>query len=66
MKTVEYKLELDEISARRITKLTQTFFEAGYECYMVGGSVRDLVLGLTAYDFDFATNAKPQQVIKLF
>ncbi|MBN2770710.1 MAG: HD domain-containing protein [Spirochaetes bacterium] len=66
MKTVEYKLELDEISARRITKLTQTFFEAGYECYMVGGSVRDLVLGLAAYDFDFATNAKPQQVIKLF
>jgi poly(A) polymerase len=39
---------------------------AGYTAYLVGGSVRDLLLGRRPKDFDVATNAKPQEVRRLF
>ncbi|HHU56410.1 MAG TPA: CCA tRNA nucleotidyltransferase [Acholeplasmataceae bacterium] len=39
---------------------------AKYKAYIVGGAVRDYLLGLTPSDFDIATNAKPQEIIKLF
>jgi len=38
----------------------------GYEAYIVGGAVRDLLLGLRPKDFDVATNATPEQVKALF
>lgn len=38
----------------------------GYEAYLVGGCVRDLLLGKTPKDFDIATNATPDQVQKAF
>ncbi len=38
----------------------------GYLAYLVGGSVRDLLLGRTPKDFDIGTDATPQQVKKLF
>ncbi len=37
-----------------------------YQAYLVGGGVRDLLLGLTPKDFDVATNATPEQVRALF
>lgn len=40
--------------------------DAGYEAYLVGGCVRDLLLGLVPKDFDVATNATPEQLHKLF
>ncbi len=40
--------------------------EAGYEGYLVGGCVRDLLLGREPKDFDVATNALPDQVAHLF
>src|SRR5918996_1303368 len=39
---------------------------AGYKAYLVGGSVRDLLLGREPKDFDVATNALPEQVRELF
>lgn len=39
---------------------------AGYEAYLVGGGVRDILLGLSPKDFDIATNATPEQVAKQF
>ncbi|HEV2111631.1 MAG TPA: polynucleotide adenylyltransferase PcnB, partial [Gammaproteobacteria bacterium] len=39
---------------------------AGYEAYLVGGSVRDLLLGREPKDFDVATSAHPEQVEELF
>lgn len=39
---------------------------AGYEAYLVGGGVRDLLLGLEPKDFDIVTNAKPEQVKDVF
>ena len=40
--------------------------EAGYEAFLVGGAVRDLLLGITPKDFDVATNALPDEVRRLF
>lgn len=40
--------------------------EAGFEAYLVGGGVRDLLLGKKPKDFDVATNAKPEEVRKVF
>ena len=39
---------------------------AGYKAYLVGGSVRDLMTGRTPKDFDIGTDAKPQEVRRLF
>ena len=38
----------------------------GYRAYMVGGSVRDLMLGRPPKDFDIATDARPQEIRRLF
>ncbi len=40
--------------------------DAGYEAWIVGGAVRDLVLGKTPSDWDVATDALPEQVLELF
>ncbi len=40
--------------------------KAGYEAYLVGGGVRDLLLGKKPKDFDITTNATPEQMRKLF
>ena len=39
---------------------------AGYEAYVVGGGLRDLLLGLEPKDFDVVTDARPEQIKKLF
>ncbi len=46
--------------------IDSTLKKAGFECYLVGGSVRDLLIGRTLADLDFTTNARPQQLLKLF
>ena len=40
--------------------------EAGYESYLAGGCVRDMLLGKTPQDYDISTNAKPDEVVKVF
>ncbi|NUZ07139.1 polynucleotide adenylyltransferase PcnB [Piscinibacter koreensis] len=50
----------------RAVKVVSTLVEGGYEAYIVGGAVRDLLLGLRPKDFDIATNATPEQVKGLF
>ena len=52
--------------SKNAVKVTDTLQEAGYEAFIVGGAVRDLVLGIGPKDFDVATNATPDQVQKLF
>jgi len=47
-------------------RVVQTLADAGYEAYIVGGAVRDLLVGLRPKDFDVATNATPEQVKSLF
>src|ERR1700683_5247026 len=40
--------------------------DAGYQAFLVGGAVRDLLLGITPKDFDVATNALPDDVRRIF
>ncbi|MBV5347190.1 CCA tRNA nucleotidyltransferase [bacterium] len=47
-------------------KIVQRLLENNYECFLVGGAVRDGLLGIIPNDFDYATNARPEQVIKIF
>ena len=44
--------------------LDKTFKENGFSIFEVGGSVRDEILGLDVFDFDFATNATPEEMMK--
>ncbi len=50
----------------RAINVVQTLKGAGFEAYIVGGAVRDLLVGLRPKDFDVATNATPEQVKGLF
>src|SRR5690349_4455828 len=51
---------------KRAVDVVKTLADAGYEAYIVGGAVRDLLVGLRPKDFDVATNATPEQVKGLF
>ena len=45
-----------------VTKTLNILNAAGYEAYVVGGAVRDLLLGLEPGDYDIATNGRPEQI----
>lgn len=49
-----------------VKKILNTLKENGYEAYIVGGCVRDSILKKDPNDWDITTNAKPEEVIKLF
>jgi len=48
-----------------VDELAKRFRASGHELYLVGGSVRDALLERQAWDYDFATDAKPDQVLQL-
>jgi len=52
--------------SRNATKVLYRLNHAGYRAYMVGGSVRDLMLGREPKDFDVATDARPNEIRRLF
>ena len=47
-------------------EVVRSLKKAGYQAYLVGGCVRDLLVGIKAKDFDVSTNATPEQVRKIF
>lgn len=49
-----------------LQKLNSVFEENGYEAYLVGGAVRDVLMGKNPSDYDVATNAEPQEVTRIF
>lgn len=49
-----------------VTRVTQTLQNAGFEAFLVGGCVRDLILGRKVKDWDITTNANPEQIQGLF
>ena len=65
-------IERDEhpISRKQITpntlKVLYRFKETGFHAFLVGGGVRDLMLGNKPKDFDIATNATPEEIKRLF
>ncbi|KAB2954069.1 MAG: polynucleotide adenylyltransferase PcnB, partial [Thermoanaerobaculia bacterium] len=52
--------------AKEALKVMYRLSGAGHRAYLVGGSVRDLMLGRTPKDFDIATDARPQEIRRLF
>ncbi len=60
----------DRISAEAVDgdarRVIHRLNESGYASYLVGGGVRDLLLGATPKDFDVATDARPEEVRDLF
>jgi poly(A) polymerase len=60
-----HSISRGNISRNAIRVLTQ-LQNAGYEAYLVGGGVRDLLLGREPKDFDVATNALPEEVKSVF
>jgi poly(A) polymerase len=52
--------------SQQAIKVLYRLYRSGYTAYLVGGSVRDLLLGRTPKDFDIATNARPQEIRRLF
>ena len=50
----------------RALNVVHTLKQAGFQAYIVGGAVRDLLVGLRPKDFDVATDATPEQVKGLF
>ncbi|MGU9977469.1 MAG: polynucleotide adenylyltransferase PcnB [Candidatus Oxydemutatoraceae bacterium WSBS_2016_MAG_OTU14] len=47
-------------------QLVYRLVKAGHEAYIVGGSIRDFLIGKTPKDFDIATSAYPKQIVRLF
>jgi len=51
---------------KQVSYVTETLEKAGFEAYLVGGCVRDLLMEREPKDWDITTNAKPEQIIGLF
>jgi len=49
-----------------VLKICQTLRDGGHEAWLVGGAVRDTIMGRKAHDWDIATDAHPKTVIELF
>ena len=49
-----------------LKKMHEIFSRSGFRSYLVGGAVRDILMGLPPHDYDVATDAKPEDVMRLF
>lgn len=65
MPAVTNTISQDQISIGAL-KVLNRLADHGYEAYLVGGGVRDLILGAHPKDFDIATSAHPEEVNQLF
>lgn len=61
----EHKIQADQLD-KRVIKILKKLKEAKFQAYIVGGGVRDLLLGYKPKDFDIATDARPEQIRSLF
>ena len=61
--TIHFDKKLIDKDAQKVVK---TLNQAGHEAYLVGGCIRDLLVGQKPKDFDIATSATPEQVHKAF
>lgn len=62
-------MKIEEINNKipnYVINVADVLANAGFEAYLVGGAVRDLILGIEPKDYDIATNALPDQISQLF
>lgn len=58
--------ELKNLIPEYIIQIGEELQKNNFECYLVGGSIRDILMGRKPDDFDLATNAYPEDLIKIF
>ena len=63
---VAVKYTIMSAMAEKAIEIVKILREGGFRAYWAGGSVRDLVMGHKPQDYDVATDARPEQVMKLF
>src|ERR1700722_1582668 len=51
---------------QEVSEICAKLASAGFEAYLVGGCVRDILINREPKDWDITTNAKPEQVVELF
>src|SRR3990167_426873 len=51
---------------KEVVVVAKTLEKAGFEAYLIGGCVRDLLLKKKPKDWDFTTNARPEEIMKIF
>lgn len=61
----EHSIDPSRVDSEAI-RIISGLHNAGYEAYIVGGAVRDLLIGKTPKDFDIATSAEPARIRKIF
>lgn len=59
-------MKILDYAPRYINELLDEIESKGHEAYVVGGCIRDYVLGLTPKDYDIATSANPEKIIEIF
>ena len=59
------QITADWLSNKETQRVCQMLTDAGYDCYFVGGCVRNALLNMPVNDIDIATNALPDQVMEL-
>src|SRR3990167_4213837 len=62
LKNLEDKFE----KTKEVRDIADKLTDAGFEPYLVGGCLRDLLLGQKPKDWDFTTNARPEQIQNVF
>lgn len=65
IKKSEHQIQIDQLDSR-VVKILKKLKQAKFQAYLVGGGVRDLLLGYKPKDFDIATDARPEQIRTLF
>ncbi|MBT4911094.1 MAG: polynucleotide adenylyltransferase PcnB, partial [Alphaproteobacteria bacterium] len=67
MNLIRKKIKFDKkLIDQDALKIVKKMTNSGYETYLVGGCIRDILLGHKPKDFDIATSATPEQINKLF
>ena len=52
--------------SKNVLEIIKILNKNNYEAYIVGGAIRDILISLKPKDFDIATNAKPEEIRRLF
>ena len=61
----EHQIELSHVNKNALTVI-HALQKKGHTAYLVGGGVRDLLMGLTPKDFDISTSARPDEIKQIF
>ena len=57
---------MEKVAPREVIKIYKKLKESGFQAFFVGGCVRDFLMGRTITHWDFATDATPEEIQKVF